>query len=188
MTPSRFIQIPGTDETNVVTEEADPALFARYRLIRDEIAHEDSVMGARLSWFMASQSFLLTALAIAQGGQLTLPTPALNYLFPLLPIVAIASSAVIFAGVLAGITTLRRWRRMLDRHYPQTIALPRVRRDERITTLSWSGPVCLPLIFIVAWTYLLVAGLWAWETKRSGPVRGQDGANSTGSTWESGKR
>ena len=161
-TVSLLTPAPGLDETAAVTEEADPALFARYRLIRDEIAHEDSLMGARLSWFMASQSFLLTALAIAQGGQRALPTPALNYLFPLLPIVAISTSAVIFAGVLAGIATLRRWRRMLDRHYPQTLALPRVRRDERITTLSWSAPVCLPLIFVVAWTYLLIAGLWTW--------------------------
>ena len=155
-------QATGLDETVMSAEEADPAEFARYKLIRDEIAHEDSLMGARLSWFMASQSFLLTALAIAQGGQRTLPTPAINYFFPLLPIVAIGSSAVIFAGVLAGITMLRQWRRMLDRHYPLTLALPRVRRDERVTMLSWSAPICLPLMFIVAWTYLLIAGLWAW--------------------------
>ena len=133
--------------------------FARYKMIRDEISHEDNLMGSRVSWFMASQSFLLTALAIAQGAQPQSPNAHINFFFPLLPIVAIVSDLLILAGVLAGIAVLRRWRKMLDEAGPRFETFPRIRRDNVIMNLGWSGPIGLQLIFLVAWLYLLWVGL-----------------------------
>jgi hypothetical protein len=129
-----------------------------FDIIRSEIKHEDDLIGQRVSWFTASQAFLLTALAIAHQGQTTLPTPTNNALFPLIPIVALCSSILIFCGVVGGIAALSQWRarfRALVSRHPET---PRVVNDGWIVALGWSAPLALPLVFIVAWAYLLVHG------------------------------
>jgi hypothetical protein len=139
-------------------EDDDRAL---YDIVRSEIKHEDDLIGQRVSWFTASQAFLLTALAIAHQGKTTLPTTSNNALFPLVPIVALCSSVLIFCGVVAGIAALAQWRarlRMLAARYPD---LPRLANDRWIVVLGWSAPLVLPLVFIVAWVYLLAHGLGA---------------------------
>ena len=45
-----------------MNDPISPADF--YRLIRSQIEHEDNLNSQRLSWFVASQSFLFTAYAI----------------------------------------------------------------------------------------------------------------------------
>jgi len=132
---------------------------AFYEIVRSEIKHEDDLIGQRVSWFTASQAFLLTALAIAHQGKTSLPTTANNALFPLIPIVALCSSLLIFFGVVAGIAALAQWRarmRGLIARYPD---LPRLTNDRWIVVLGWSAPLVLPLVFIVAWLYLLAHGL-----------------------------
>ena len=129
-----------------------------FDIIRSEIKHEDDLIGQRVSWFTASQAFLLTALAIAHQGKTTLPTPATNALFPLIPIVALCSSVLILCGVVAGIAALFQWRarfRDLADGHPE---VPRLLNDGWIMAMGWSAPLVLPLVFIVAWVYLLAHG------------------------------
>jgi hypothetical protein len=129
-----------------------------FEIIRSEIKHEDDLIGQRVSWFTASQAFLLTALAIAHQGKATLPTPANNALFPLIPVVALCSSVLIFCGVVAGISALSQWRarfRDLVSRHPDA---PRLLNDDWIVAMGWSAPLVLPLVFIVAWVYLLAHG------------------------------
>ena len=136
----------------------DAATEALFQTIRSEIKHEDDLIGQRVSWFTASQAFLLTALAIANRGEVRLPSPTNNALFPLIPFVALASSVLIFVGVLAGIAALFQWRArllMLASRYPD---VPRLHRESWIMALGWTVPIALPLVFIVAWVYLLVQG------------------------------
>lgn len=56
------------------TDGYRPSAWDRLKLIRDEIVHEDNLMSNRLNWFTASQSFLLTALAIAHRGDVAMPS------------------------------------------------------------------------------------------------------------------
>jgi hypothetical protein len=136
----------------------DPDVDTLFQVIRSEIKHEDDLIGQRVSWFTASQAFLLTALAIAHQGKTSLPTPANNALFPLIPIVALSSSILIFCGVLAGIGALFQWRARLltlSRRFPD---VPRLMNDGWIMALGWSVPVALPVVFIIAWVYLLIHG------------------------------
>jgi uncharacterized integral membrane protein len=131
---------------------------ALFQTIRSEIKHEDDLIGQRVSWFTASQAFLLTALAIANQGETRLPSPTNNALFPLIPVVALASSVLIFFGVLAGIAALFQWRtrlKTLAARYPEA---PRLHREGWIMALGWTVPIALPLVFIIAWLYLLVQG------------------------------
>ena len=136
----------------------DADAHALFQIIRSEIKHEDDLIGQRVSWFTASQAFLLTALAIAHQGKTTLPTTANNALFPLIPIVALASSLLIFCGVLAGIAALFQWRAKLHAVVLRVPELPRLANDGWIMALGWSAPIALPLVFIVAWVYLLAHG------------------------------
>ena len=129
-----------------------------FETIRSEIKHEDDLIGQRVSWFTASQAFLLTALAIAHQGRTTLPTPSNNALFPLIPIVALASSVLIFCGVIAGIAALSQWRAHLRDLMERRPDLPRLMNDGWIMAMGWSAPVALPLVFIIAWVYLLSHG------------------------------
>jgi hypothetical protein len=129
-----------------------------FETIRSEIKHEDDLIGQRVSWFTASQAFLLTALAIAHQGKTALPTPGTNALFPLIPIVALCSSILIFAGVLAGIAALIQWRNRLQALALRHPDIPQLRHAGWIMTMGWSPPLVLPIVFIIAWVYLLVHG------------------------------
>jgi hypothetical protein len=134
--------------------------FSAYKAIRDEIAHEDNLAGTRLNWFITSQAFLLSALAIAHSSrdQLT-PNPRNDFYFPLVPLLAIASCILILLGIVSGAVVIRRWRRLLDQMIRQDPSLPAIGRDGWIMRFGWSAPLLLPLIFLIAWTYVLVAGL-----------------------------
>lgn len=140
------------------TERPDP--FSAYKLIRDEIVHEDNLMSNRLNWFTASQAFLFTALAIAHTKiEPVLPTRTNDYFFPLVPIVAICSCLLISFSILAGLAALVRWRRLLRECINQCgQTLPNTGPDTYIIIFAWSAPVCLPMVFLTAWTWLLVKG------------------------------
>jgi hypothetical protein len=137
---------------------ASEAMIQLYEVIRSEIKHEDDLIGQRVSWFTAAQAFLLTALAIAHQGKTTLPSATNNPLFPLIPIVALCASVLIFCGVIAGIAALFQWRARLHELTSRQPELPSLRNDAWIMAMGWSAPIALPLVFIIAWTYLLLHG------------------------------
>jgi hypothetical protein len=129
-----------------------------YQVLRNEVKHEDDLIGQRVSWFTASQAFLLVSLAIAHRGETVMPKPGNNTLFPLVPIVALSSSILIFLGVIAGTAALWQWRARLGalaRSHPE---LPYVKYERLIVPAAWSAPLLLPVVFILAWVYLLVEG------------------------------
>ncbi len=88
-----------------------------------------------------------------------MPAWSTNYFFPLVPLVAILSCLLIFAGLLAGVATLQRWRRLMKTpQYSDVLRLPRIPRDAWIIRLGWAAPIALPVIFLVAWAYVLAHG------------------------------
>ncbi len=139
---------------------AQPVDFAAYKAVRDEIAHEDNLAGTRLNWFIASQAFLLSALAIGHTGKdATTPSMHNDFYFPLIPLLAIASCVLILMGIISGAVAIRRWRRLLNQMLRQDPTLPAIGRDPWIMRFGWSAPVLLPVVFLLAWGYLLVVGL-----------------------------
>ena len=134
--------------------------FSSYKAVRDEIAHEDNLAGTRLNWFIASQAFLLSALAVAHTGKEQTPPNLRNdFYFPLVPLLAIASCILILLGIIGGAVAIRRWRRLLNQMIRQDPALPAIGRDGWIMRFGWSAPLLLPIIFLAAWSYVLVVGL-----------------------------
>jgi hypothetical protein len=140
--------------------DSSPVDFAAYKTVRDKIAHEDNLAGTRLSWFMASQAFLLSALAIAyKGYNSALPNTKNDFFFPLIPIMAISSCTLILLGIIAGGVALRRWRRVLREMLDKDPTLPAIGRDGWIMPFGWIAPLGLPIVFGLAWIYLLIRGL-----------------------------
>ena len=88
-----------------------------YRLIRGAIEHEDNLMSQRLNWFVASQSFLFTALAITQKDPGARLAHAMNFLYPLIPSLALVSCVLLSLSIFAGIAVLFQLRRELLKLY-----------------------------------------------------------------------
>src|SRR5476651_2598852 len=100
-------------ETPELDHEMPPPEF--YHLVRSQIEHEDNLNSQRLSWFVASQSFLFTAYAIVTGNlnSHALPWVArqLQLLITLIPVAALTTCALIYATILAGALAMKNLRK-----------------------------------------------------------------------------
>jgi hypothetical protein len=129
---------------------------ALYTHLRGRIEHEDSLIVSRLTWLMASQSFLFTAYAIVING---LPSAQSQHarLIRLIAAVGILSSALIFVGIVAAIRGIAWLRDQLRTRIPDEAALglPPLHAPRPIVLAGMLAPVALPPAFIAVWLYLL---------------------------------
>jgi hypothetical protein len=134
----------------------------RYQLFRNRIEHEDNLIMQRLSWLMASQSFLFTAYAITTNGMSTSSSltgnvflARLSSLGRIIPIVALLNSLLIFVSILAALKAIRELRCGYQQHPGVWEIIPlQTSRVARASGLS--APVLLPLLFFAVWLYLLM--------------------------------
>ena len=135
-----------------------------YRLFRGRIEHEDNLIIQRLSWLVASQSFLFTAYAITTNGlsglEPKLPNRFLEQaelLFRLIPMVAIGGALLIYISILAALRAIRQMRRM---YQTQSVPpdLPPIQTATATRLLGLSAPLLLPLLFVSVWLVLLLNG------------------------------
>ncbi|HXX93553.1 MAG TPA: hypothetical protein VEN81_07960 [Planctomycetota bacterium] len=129
-----------------------------YRMIRARLEHEDGLMVNRLSWLVASQAFLFTAYAIAQNG----PQAAAGHppaLVRVVPMVGIASVALIYAGLLAAVRAMGWLRSALRARIPDEsrIGLPGIHTPGSIRAAGLAAPVVLPIVFLLAWVVLVMS-------------------------------
>jgi hypothetical protein len=134
----------------------------RYRLVRSQVEHEDNLVSQRLSWFLASQSFLFTAYAITLNGPIQLHFQNFEaqerLLMHLLPMVAIISAALIWLSIIAGFRAMRTLRDGFYRACGPSLpeGLPPIQTTGRTLLGGQLGPLALPLIFLAVWLILLV--------------------------------
>jgi hypothetical protein len=135
----------------------------RYQLFRNRIEHEDNLIMQRLSWLMASQSFLFTAYAIVTNGMSISPTAAaanvfanhLSTLGQIIPIVALLNSLLIFVSILAALKAIRELRRGYQQR-PGALEIIPLQTSRVARVLGLSAPVLLPPLFLAVWLFLLV--------------------------------
>jgi hypothetical protein len=136
-----------------------------YALIRARLEHEDGLIVNRLAWLMASQSFLFTAYAIVLNGLASTTTQSIldhhARLIRLIPIVGIASSALISAGLLAATRAMAWLRRQFRSRVPDETALglPPIQTPCAIAAAGLAAPLILPVVFVAVWLYLLITRL-----------------------------
>ena len=128
---------------------------------------EESLINNRLSWLVASQSFLFTAYAIVHNGAAASPAPGAIFaarqdqLLRLIPALGLATCGLIYLGVLAGVRVLTLLRREL-RQRGRGPELGRMTRPPPLppgtrTThaLGLAAPLLLPPLFFAVWVLLL---------------------------------
>jgi hypothetical protein len=93
-------------------EQKSISMLDLYHLFRSRVEHEDNLIVQRLSWLVASQSFLFTAYAIVTNG-LNSPSATSNAfarqelrLVHIIPLVAVLNSLLIYVGILAALRKL----------------------------------------------------------------------------------
>jgi hypothetical protein len=123
--------------------------------VRRQIEHEDMLIVNRLSWLVASQSFLFTGYAIILNGptQVRLPAYAAHgeWLLKIIPVLAISTCVLIYLGICGGIWVMSLLRRELARHHATLGNLrPPIQGKAPTILLGHCAPLCLPLIFAVA--------------------------------------
>jgi hypothetical protein len=134
----------------------------RYQIFRNRIEHEDNLIMQRLSWLMASQSFLFTAYAIVTNGLGASPANGgnvfvnhLSILGRIIPVVALLNSLLIFISILAALKAIRELRSGYQRQPTVLEAIP-LQTSRVARVLGLSAPVLLPLLFFAVWLFLLM--------------------------------
>ena len=127
--------------------------------IRHRIEHEDNLVNQRLSWLVASQSFLVSAFAILLNGTQATPSPAdktRHLLITLLPWVALACITLLWLTVAGAIWSMARLRAAAAR-LTGPDDLP-VHSPKPIRWLGLAAPVVVPAVFLLLWLALLFHG------------------------------
>jgi hypothetical protein len=135
-----------------------------YHLVRRRIEHEDGLTVNRLSWLVASQSFLFTAYALTLNGLAAgRESPMADrqaLLCRLIPLIGVATTALIYAGLIASGRALVWLRALLHERVGDEarLGLPIVHSPVGIVRLGQLAPRVLPLVFLIVWLALLVIG------------------------------
>ena len=133
-----------------------------YEMIRARLEHEDGMIVNRLSWLMASQSFLFTAYAIAAASPPVIANTAsggLAAIYRLVPWVGVATTTLIYAGLIAAVNSMGWLLKCFRARVTDETALGAPPLAPPWSILRWgmSAPLILPPLFILAWIVLLVA-------------------------------
>jgi len=145
---------------------ADTSLpqFEHYSIIRGQLEHEDNLMSGRLSWFVASQSFLFTAYAILVNGLHPATTDGTadsrRLLLVLISALATATCILIFLSILSGIAAMANLRRLYERTATASPGeFPPIQGSRFTQLLGLAAPILLPILFMSAWLLLLLRRL-----------------------------
>ncbi len=136
-----------------------------YKLIRSQIEHEDNLIGTRLNWFVASQSFLFSAYAIVVSNLTGLKPPWVNaqqrILFSIIPVLAIFVCLLIQVSCAGAILAMRRLRRLYAMHveHAPDHGLPPVQGYSHNYFMGQASPLLLPPGFLAVWLILLIHGM-----------------------------
>ena len=135
-----------------------------YQMIRGRLQHEDVLTVNRLSWLVASQSFLFTAYALTLNGLALAggsPVSARQALLcRVIPLVGLTTTALIYAGLLAGAAAMRRLTAELRARIGDEtrLGLPAILPPSWIMRGGQIAPRLLPLVFLIVWLFLLIIG------------------------------
>ena len=155
-----------TFRTGIAATGPLPAL-EQYRLFRSRLEHEDNLISQRLSWLVASQSFLFTAYAIVLNELGTPDTPTAaevmeqrQLLFRLIPIVAVLTCGFISMSILAAVRAIVMLRDLYRARVAETNpVLPPIQTSVVTRRMGLLAPLLLPVVFICVWLFLLMHGL-----------------------------
>jgi hypothetical protein len=139
-----------TDKSGLSTQE--------YIFLREEIRHEDNLINQRLSWLVSSQAFLLTGFAITLNSPVHFRSESYERLslalVQWLPIAGVLICLINYLTIWAAILHMNKVRQLARDAHPSHF--PLVQGSNLTRKLGLSGPMLIPLVFLMAWLVLLV--------------------------------
>lgn len=140
--------------------DSEDARYADDDTLRHQLEHEDGLMVNRLSWLVASQSFLFTAFAITLNGSPPAQSvAALRHaeLLRILPVLGLTTCGLIYLSLLAGGRVTMALRRVLAGNQREAVGLRPPLQGTRTThAVGLAAPLLLPPVFLIAWMVLLL--------------------------------
>jgi hypothetical protein len=124
-----------------------------YRLYRDEIKHEDTLINQRLSWLLFPQAALLTAYA----SNIVKDNPIIGVAIICIGIgMTFLSSYGILIAIRAGMNIIKNYDEHTKPDLPSDIEsmLPGIVGFPEIRTLGWLAPIGFCLCFLLTWGML----------------------------------
>jgi hypothetical protein len=149
----------------VICEEEIPLnetlMIAKLNLIASKIAHEDNLVGQRVTWLVMSQSFLFGAFAALLAGMRDgiMPAALAKLLSVVIPLVGILLPFLVLLAVGAATGALSKWRaeraRILATPEGKALDWPHV--EHRMGLIFGQLlPPAAALGFLLAWVAILV--------------------------------
>jgi hypothetical protein len=128
-----------------------------YQTIRDESRAEHTLIANRLTWYVTSQSFLVTAFAISQGAGFVW----FRWFSTLLiPAIGLLSASLVFPSIVGACETIKLWhakqRDFFLRHSEFKAAFE-LERPAWIESRGLLFPKVIPVLFGVFWLVIHVA-------------------------------
>ncbi len=130
---------------------------SEYQALRDEIHAEHTLIANRLTWYVTSQSFLVSAFAISRGTGFSWFS---WFSTMLLPAIGLTASLLIFPSIVGACATLRLWHAKQDEFFTRQ---PEYRRAFHLHRPHWVEargllfPKFMPLLFGSFWLTVHIA-------------------------------
>jgi len=139
---------------------ADLSPQSEYQQIREEIRAEHVLISNRLTWYVTSQSFLVSAFAISCGSGFTWFKwfPAV-----LLPMIGLTASCLIFPSIVGASQTIRLWHQKQREFFAREPEFSKAFLLERKSHIDSRGlwfPRFMPLLFGSFWLIVFGASLF----------------------------
>jgi hypothetical protein len=151
--------------TGTVEPEARQESF---RICRDEIQHEYSILGNRLNSYITSQSFLATGYAIAMGNNNSWWGHTFRLVFPLtLCLLGILLSVRAHPGIVGACHAIKLWHgrqnQLLDGGGFPDYVLFTTEEYKRAQSRSLYFSQAAAWIFAVGWVVFLLLAIWVFN-------------------------
>lgn len=138
-----------------------------YRAYREQIEHEDDLIGLRIGWFIAAEALLFATygvvLAVQQAGAIRGTVPIDHRVFTMVPILGMTMAVLVGAGVAAAMHHIALlWLRYETRFARVPDGYPPLRGTNTIVNLGHVPAATLPGLMLVSWGFLWRGdpGLW----------------------------
>jgi len=150
--------------------ERDACDLEIYQIFRGQIEHEDDLIGHRVNWLLAAESFLFvgyeTALGLDKVTKLRGAAITAHLTIYVLPVLGMALAVLAELAIVAASIRLNELRNQFKadlREHPSPIFVrcPRITAQKSHRRMGRLQALCVAPLFLLAWAVLLVVFLAA---------------------------
>jgi hypothetical protein len=124
----------------------------RYKVLVEELHHQDDLVHTRVGWPITAQAFLFTSFVLVKSN----PDSFKILTAFMIPLIGFISTTIMFISIIAGIHSFFRWRKKTEEYAGKAnLKELRLKRSNWRIMLGFIGPILVPLAFIILWLVVL---------------------------------